>query len=44
MTVEQFAELIVRLLLSMFVAPAADPATVRDALRTLIAMQYRDDR
>ncbi|GAB5000519.1 TetR/AcrR family transcriptional regulator [Mycobacterium avium] len=43
MTVEQFAELIVRLLVSMFVAPAADPATVRDALRTLVALQYRDD-
>lgn len=43
LTVEQFSELLIRLLLSMFLVPAEDPASVRDALRTMIELQYGDD-
>ena len=40
LTVEQFAELLIRLLLSMFLVPADNPEAVRDALRTMVELQY----
>jgi AcrR family transcriptional regulator len=44
MTVEQFAELLIRVLLSMFVVPADDAGGVRDALCAVVAQQYGEGR
>ncbi len=40
LTVEQLADLLIRLLLSLFLVPSEDAASVRDALRTMVALQY----